>query len=111
MGTCGVDDCRAALGVGALDAAAAAAEVAHQGSGELVGGFDLDLHDGFEEAGLGRFHGLAEGEAAGHLEGHFVGVDVVIAAVVDGGLEVDDRVAGEIAAGGGLDDALSRWRG
>ena len=53
-----------------------------------------------------RVHGLAEGEAAGRLEGHFVGVDVVIAAVVDGGLEVDDGVAGEIAAGGGLDDAL-----
>ena len=49
---------------------------------------------------------FAEGEAAGHLEGHFVGVDVVITAVVDDGPEVDDRVAGEIAAGGGLDDAL-----
>ena len=88
------------------DAAAAAVEVAHEGSGKLVGGFDFDLHDGFEQAGLGRFHGLAEGDAAGHLEGHFVGVNVVVAAVVDGGLEVDDRVAGEIAAGGGLDDAL-----
>ena len=61
---------------------------------------------GSSRQGLQRLHGLAEGQAAGHLEGHFVGVDVVITAVVDGGLEVDHRVAGEIAAGGRLDDAL-----
>ena len=87
-------------------AAAAAVEVAHEGSGELVGGFDFDLHDGLEKAGLRRLHAFAEGEAAGHLERHFVGVDVVVAAVVDDDLEIDDRVAGEVAAGGGLDDAF-----
>ena len=61
---------------------------------------------GSSRQGLAGFHAFAEGDAAGHLEGHFVGVDVVVAAVVDGGLEVDDGVAGEVAAGGGLDDAL-----
>ena len=59
-----------------------------------------------EEAGLGGFHAFAEGQAAGHFEGHFVGVDVVVAAVVDDGPEIDDREAGEVAAGGGLDDAF-----
>ena len=61
---------------------------------------------GSSRQGLACFHAFAEGEAAGHLERHFVGVDVVIAAVVDGDLEVDDRVAGEIAARGRLDDAF-----
>ncbi len=75
-------------------------------AGEFVGSLDFDLHDGLEQAGLAVLHGLFEGEAAGGLEGQLVGVDVVIAAVVDGDLEVDDGVAGEVAAGGGLDDAF-----
>ena len=52
------------------------------------------------------FHAVAEGEAAGDLEGHFAGVYVVVAAVEDRGLEVDDGVAGEVAADGGFEDAF-----
>ena len=66
---------------------------------------------GSRRAGLGLLHAFAEGEAAGHLEGHFVGVDVVVAAVVDGDLDVDDGVAGEEAAGGGSRRCPFRRRG
>ena len=90
----------------ALHAAAAGVEVAHERAGELVGGFDLYFHDGLEQAGLGLLHGFAEGQTAGHLERHFVRVDVVIAAVVDGDFEVDHRIAGEITARRRLHDAL-----
>ena len=90
----------------ALDAAAAAGEVADEGSGEVVGGFDLYAHDGFEERGAGGFHAFAEGEAGGHFEGHFAGVYVVVAAVEDGDLDVDYGVSGEEAAGGGFADAF-----
>ena len=61
---------------------------------------------GSSRQGLHCSMAFAEGEAAGGLEGELVGVDVVVAAVVDGGLEVDDGVAGEVAARGRLDDAL-----
>jgi hypothetical protein len=89
-----------------LHAAAAAVEVAHERAGELVGRLDFDLHDGLEQTGLALLHGIFEGEAAGGLEAELVGIDVVVGAVEDGDLEVDDGVAGEIAARGRLDDAL-----
>ena len=95
MGTCGVDDRGAALGFHALDAAAAAVEVAHERAGEFVGRLDFDLHNGLEQAGLAQLHRIFEGEAARGFEGELVGVDVVVGAVKDGDLEVDDGVAGE----------------
>ena len=61
---------------------------------------------GSSRQGLHDLHALAEGEPPRHLERHFVGVHVVVAAVVDRRLEIDDRIAGQIAARGRLDDAL-----
>ncbi len=50
---------------------------------------------------------FAEGEAAGLLEAELVGIDVVIAAVIDDDFEVDDGIAGEETARGfRLDDAF-----
>ena len=105
-GDFGADDGSCAAAVHALDAAATAAEVADEGSGEFVGGFDFYAHDGFEEGGFRLLHAFAEGEARGHLEGHFAGVYVVVAAVEDGDLDVDYGIAGEEAAGGGFADAF-----
>ncbi len=63
-------------------------------------------HDRFQQRGLGGFHGFAEGDAAGHLEGEVVGIDVVVRAVVEDDAEIHDGIAGEKAAGGGVFDSL-----
>ncbi len=52
----------------------------------------LDLHDRFEQDRAGVLDGVLEREDGGHLEREFVGIDVVVAAVDDVDLEVDDRV-------------------
>ena len=96
----GVDDGVRAVAVHALHATTALVEVAHERAGKLLGSFDLDAHDGFQQGGLGLLHALAEGDAPGHFEGQLVGVDVVVAAVVDRDAKVDDGIAGEVAAGG-----------
>ena len=57
----------------------------------IIGGHgDGDVVDGLLNLGVGLLEGLAEGGAAGDLEGGFVGVDGVHLTVVD----VDDDVAG-----------------
>ncbi len=64
-GNLGADDGSGTGALHALHATAAAVEIAHEGSGEFVGDFDFDAHDGLEERGLGLLHALAEGEAGG----------------------------------------------
>src|SRR5256885_14617690 len=105
-GDFGFDDRVATLVVHALDAPAAAVEVAHDGAGEVVGDGDFDVHDGLEQGRLGGLHGLLEGDAAGHLEGEVVGIDVVIRAVVEDDPEIDYRKTSEVAASGGVFDSL-----
>ncbi len=56
------------------------------------------MHHRLQQRGLCLLHAGAEGEPSRHFEGQLVGVDIVIAAVVDGGAEVDDRIACKIAA-------------
>src|SRR5438270_5922990 len=85
----GFDDGVAAFVVHALDAPAAAVEVAHDGASKVVGDGDFDVHNGFEQGGFGGLHGFLEGDAAGHLEGEVVGIDVVIRAVVEDDPEID----------------------
>src|SRR5208283_1644710 len=105
-GHLGFHDGVAGFVVHALDASAAAVEVAHDGSGELVGHGDLDGHDGFEQRGLGRFHGLAESDAAGHLERQVIRIDVVVGTVVEDGAEVHYGIAREKATGSGVLDSF-----
>ena len=64
----GLHDGVAALVVHALDASATRVQVAHDGAGKFVGNGDLDVHDRFQQRGLGQFHGFPEGNAAGGLE-------------------------------------------
>ena len=106
MGTSALTIGVAALVVHALDASAAAVEVAHDGAGEVVGDGDFDVHDGLEQGGLGGLHGFLEGDAAGHLEGEIVGIDVVIGAVVEDDPEIDYGKTGEVAASGGVFDSF-----
>ena len=62
------------------------------------GRFDLDAHDGLKKRGLGLLHAFSEGDTAGHFERQLIGVDIVIAAVVERDAEVDDGIAGKVSA-------------
>src|SRR5712664_144085 len=101
-----LDDDVVAAAFAAGDAAATPAEVAHQVAGVLVGGVDLDVHDGFEENGTRLLHGFLEGERAGDFERHIGRVDIVILAVVEDGAEVHDGESRQEAPGSGIPDAL-----
>src|SRR5512142_1451596 len=98
----GVDDLHAGAIAHLLDGAALGGEVADDVAHELLGGEHLDLHDRLEEDRSGLLAGVLERHGTGDLEGDFVRVDVVVGAVVDGDLHVDDRVAG-------LDAAIERF--
>src|SRR5258708_7490016 len=101
-----LDDDVVAAAFAAGDPAATPAEVAHQVAGVLVGGVDLDVHDGFEENGTRLLHGFLEGERAGNLESHVRRIDIVILAVVEDGAEVHDGESRQEAPGSGIPDAL-----
>src|SRR5262249_36919514 len=49
---------------------------------------------------------LTESDTAGHLEREFVGIHVVVAAVVESDLKIHHGISGEIAARRGFDDPL-----
>src|SRR5215471_20083067 len=62
----------------AFDLPAAAIQIAHHVTQELVRGRDLHLHHGLEELWIRFSQGGARRLRAGHLEGHLVGVDLVV---------------------------------
>src|SRR6266480_1126258 len=90
----------------AQDLAAARAEVTEDLAHEFLGHDDLHLHDRLEQGRLALAHAVLGGHRAGDGERHLRGVDLVIGAVHQGGLDVDYRKAGQDAAVEGLDDAL-----
>ena len=94
----GADDGGGAARVHAGDAAAPAVEVAHQVAGEVRRRVHLDVHDRLEQRRPRARHGVAEREPARQLERHFARVDVVVRPVGHRHAEVDDRIAGQIAA-------------
>ena len=102
----GLDLGDAGLGVGADNLAATGGEVADDVAHAVVRNGDGEQDNGLEKDGLQLLHGVLEGQGAGHLEGHFRGIDGVEAAVVELHLEVHDRIAGDVAAGRGLLNAL-----
>src|SRR4249919_679060 len=92
-----VDDLAGRRFVGTLQQAATTRQVAHHVAHVVFRRHDLDLHDRFEQRGIGLLEGFLERHRAGDLECHFVGVDVVIRAVHGADLDVHDRKAGEHA--------------
>jgi len=68
MGTSALTMVFAALVVHALDASAAAVQVAHDGARELIRNADFNMHDRLQQRGLRDFHCLPERNAPGHLE-------------------------------------------
>src|SRR4029077_7820843 len=88
--------------IAAGDAAAPAAQVAHQVTRILIGSIDFDVHHRLEQHWPGLLHGFLEGQRAGDLESDVRGVDVVVFAVVEDGAEINHGEAGEIPARGGF---------
>ena len=72
----------------------------------LLGGHDVHLHHGLEELGGALGHTLAERPAGGNLERHHGGVDVVVLAVEEGRLDVDDGEPGDDTGAHHLLEAL-----
>src|ERR1019366_4485062 len=93
----------------ALDAAATAAQVADDGTHVLLGHYHFHRHHRLQQHRAGPARSFLERHRAGDLEGHFVGVNIVIAAVVERGLHVHHFVAGKNAAFHGFLDALVHW--
>src|SRR5665647_218308 len=78
-----------------VDLATARVEVADHVAHVDLGRTHLDGHHRLEEHGVGPPYGLLQNHGAGDLEGHLGGVDVVVAAVEQRGLDADQRVAGQ----------------
>jgi hypothetical protein len=91
------DDARVAAFGHTCDVAAAAVEVADDVAHVLLRDDDLDLHDRLDDDRAAAVDGILQRQRARDLERHLVRVDVVLRAVDDGHLEVDDRVAGDHA--------------
>src|SRR5688572_15331213 len=102
----GLDDLRVALRLGTQHLAAAAVQVADDVAHVLVGHDHADRHDGLEQHRLAHIERLLEAEVRRDLERHLRRVDVVVRAVVELHLDVDDGVAGEQAPRQQLPHAL-----
>ena len=83
--------------VQALQYATAPVQVTIDVAHVIVGRDNLHLHDGLQQHRLGFAGAILEGHGTGNLESHFVGINVMIGAVVEGNLDVNDRVAGNHA--------------
>ena len=71
---------------------AARRQVAHDGSLELLGALDIQLHDRFEQDGARLLERVAKRIAGTDLERAVGAVDFVIGAVVHDGFHAHDRV-------------------
>src|SRR5882757_2303419 len=90
----------------AEDHAATAIQVAHHVAHVIFRRLHFHAHDRLQDHRIGAQRAFLEAHAAGDLERHFVGVDVVVAAVEHGDLDVDHRVTGDHAVLHLLDHAL-----
>ena len=95
-----------ALRLGAQHLAAPAVQVADDVAHVLLGDRHGDGHDRLEEHGFAHLEGLLEADVRRDLERHLRRVHVVIRAVVELHLDVDDGIAGEQALRQELADAL-----
>src|SRR5580698_9024438 len=102
----GVDDLRVAALGHAENAPATRVEVADDVTHVLLGDDDLDLHQGLEDHDAGAPGALLEAEGRCDLERLGARVDLVVAAVGQPAEHVDEREAGDDAAGHRLADAL-----
>src|SRR2546421_3514443 len=92
--------------IDAFNAATAGVQVADDHAHKLFRHHHLDRHDGFQQYRRGFARRLFEAHGSRNLKGHFVGINFVIAAVVEFDLDVHHFVAGEHPAFHGLLDAL-----
>src|SRR5579875_1438048 len=97
-----LDDPGAGALLHGLDLATAAVQITDHVAHVLVGGPDLDGHDRLEQHGVSLRGGLLEGHRAGDLEGQLRGVHLVVGAVGQRDLDIDDRVPGEHPEFGGF---------
>src|SRR5580704_119330 len=101
-----LDHLAVALAIHPEHAPAPRIKVADDVAHAFVGTGDVDRHDRFEQDRPRFFEGMLEAHRGGDLEGHIGGIDVVVAAVVDGDLEVDHRESSQVAFDQGIADAF-----
>src|SRR6516164_3616079 len=94
----GLDHLRTGAVLDALDATPAAVEIADDRAHELLGHNHFHRHDRLQQYGTRLAGGFFECHRSGNLEGHLIGVHLVIATVIQNRLHVHHLVAGEYAA-------------
>ena len=104
-GDVGVDLLGPGAGLQFGDGSPAGVEIADHVAHILVGDDDADLHDGFQQGGIGLTAGVLEGHGSGDLEGHLGGVHLVVGPVEERDLHVHHGEAGHDARVHGAPDA------
>src|SRR5919109_4655425 len=102
----GLDDLRTGAVLHALDASAARTQIAHHRSGKIFRSDNFHRHHRLEQHRRSLARGFLKCHRSSDLECHFAGVDFVVAAVVERGFYVHDRIAGQNAALQSLFNAL-----
>ena len=101
-----VDLLRAAAGLEALDLTTAGVEVADHVAHVAVGHGDLQLAHRLHQAGVGLRQSGLVGQLSGGLECDFGGVNGVIGAIIQNGLQIHHRITGQRTVDAGLPQAL-----
>ena len=77
----------------ALDLTTASIQIADDIAQILIGNDDSDLHDRLGDDRISLAHSILEGHRTCNGEGHLRGVDLMIRAIPQGDLDVNDRIA------------------
>src|SRR6202795_4681391 len=80
-GNLDANDVAARAALGALDGGTPGIQVAENGRHVFLGNHDFHFHDGFEEDGFRARASFLESHGARNFKGHFVRVDIVVAAI------------------------------
>ena len=76
-----------------LDLTTAGVQVTDDIAQILIGNDDGDLHDGLGDDRISLAHSILEGHRTCNGEGHLRGVNLMIRAIIQGDLDVNDRIA------------------
>ncbi len=90
----------------AFDTTTLGVQVTNNVTHEFFWSYNYNFHDWLKQYWIGLFNTFLERHRTGNLKGHFVGVNIVVATIVQFSLNVNNWITGENTVAHGFDNTL-----